>query len=141
MISQAPPASPLPLAILALSVVGAIQDFRYRRKGGTPPSKRDRILFGSVLLVIVLAYFVGLSLDYSPAIFGSITPALAIVLFGAWELGRWRMRRKYPLGTAAPPATRSVSPPVKPAESYCTECGHVRDASAKFCGACGKAFV
>jgi hypothetical protein len=60
MISQAPPASPLPLAILALSVVGAIQDFRYRRKGGTPPSKRDRILFGSVLLVIVLAYFRGL---------------------------------------------------------------------------------
>lgn len=140
MISQASPASPLPLAIFVLSIIGAVEDFRYRRKGGTPPSKRDRILFGSVVLVIVLAYVVGLSLGYSPAIFGMITVPLAVWLFGAWELGRWRMRRKYPLGTAAQSATRSASAP-KPAESFCTECGYIRDASAKFCGACGKAFV
>jgi hypothetical protein len=141
MISQAPPASPLPLAVLALSIGGAFEDFRYRRRGGKPPSKRDRVLFGFVFLVVAIAYITGLSLGYSPEIFGMITIPLAITLFGTWELGRWRMRRKYPLGTTAPPATAPASPPIRPAESFCTECGHVRAASAKFCGACGKPFV
>jgi hypothetical protein len=32
-------------------------------------------------------------------ILGYVTLPLAIALFGAWELGRWRTRRKHPLQT------------------------------------------
>ena len=67
------------------------------RKGGTPPSKRDKITFiwtvgASVLLLVVLG-----TLGVRPEWLGDLTFTLALILFATRELGRWRMCRKYPL--------------------------------------------
>jgi small-conductance mechanosensitive channel len=89
--------SPIPLLVLLLSVIGAIADWRYKRAGGKPSSRRDKILFFSIVLLVAGTMVVLGYLGFNPAILGHITVPLALWLFFAWELGRWRMRRKYPL--------------------------------------------
>lgn len=86
--------------------MGAVVDHRYKKAGGKPSSKRDRTLF---LLALLLAAGFFVLLAFLPngndlldpfrleRIEGQIVVPLAVWLFAAWELGRWRMRRKYPL--------------------------------------------
>jgi hypothetical protein len=96
---------PLPL-LLILSIFGAIADWRYKRAGGKPSSRRDRILFWSVVLVVAVPIFVVEIIGADPrGILGFVVVPLALWLFFAWELGRWRMRRKYPL----PPKTDAAA--------------------------------
>jgi hypothetical protein len=92
-----PSTSPLPGLILLLSIAGVFMDWRYRRAGGRPSSRRDKILFLSVVLLVAGTIATLLYLGYNPEILGEIMVPVAIWLFFAWELGRWRMRRKYPL--------------------------------------------
>ena len=88
------PSPVLPL-LLGLSIVGVVADYRYKKAGGKRPSKRDRIL---MLVVTLIAFgFVAWMDTINPAIAGEAAVPLALWLFFAWELGRWRMRRKYPL--------------------------------------------
>ena len=93
----------VPGVVLILAILGAVVDWRYRRKGGKKSSKKDWILFLAALAVLVV-FFVVLSLigvgDVAGAI-GEATPFFAIVLFAAWELGRWRVRSKNPLPQSA----------------------------------------
>jgi tetratricopeptide (TPR) repeat protein len=89
--------SPISFLALLLSVIGAIADWQYRRAGGKPSSRRDKILFFSIVLLVAGTMVVLGNLDFNQAILGHITVPLALWLFFAWELGRWRMRRKYPL--------------------------------------------
>lgn len=94
--------------LLILSVVGVVADHRYKKAGGKPSSKRDKTLF-LLALLLVAGFF--LLLAFLPTgddlhdpfrlerIEGQVAVPLAVWLFFAWELGRWRMRRKYPLPT------------------------------------------
>jgi hypothetical protein len=92
--------------LLILSGVGAVVDYRYKKAGGKPSSSRDRILF-LVALLLVAGFFVVLAVLpngddlHDPfrldRLEGLVAVPLAVWLFFAWELGRWRMRRKYPL--------------------------------------------
>ena len=89
--------SPIPAAAFVLSIAGAVIDWRYKRAGGRAPSRRDRIIFLSVVLIVVGSIAAGVYLGYNEAILGEESVPLALWLFVAWEVGRWRMRRKYPL--------------------------------------------
>jgi hypothetical protein len=90
----------MPLVLIALSIVGAYSDWKYKKAGGRRPSNQDRLLFGVVCLVVAGASAVVEFTGLDPrGLLGYVTVPLALVLFGAWELGRWRIRRKYPLQT------------------------------------------
>jgi len=139
ILQTAPPPSSVAGIALILSIYGAIVDWRYRRKGGKKPSKRDRLLF-LVVLVLVGALFitfwlVGGSQGAGPAIIADTVVPLTVVLFGTWELGRWRMRRKYPL-----PA-KGIVPAQLNAPLRCSKCGRDSDSLAKFCANCGNSLT
>jgi hypothetical protein len=102
---QSNPSPVLPL-LLIVSVIGAVIDYRYKKAGGKPSSARDRTLF-LIALLLVAGFFIVLALLpigddlHDPfrleRIEGHVAVPLTVWLFFAWELGRWRMRRKYPL--------------------------------------------
>ena len=89
--------SPIPFLLLILAIAGAIVDRRYKKAGGKPSSKRDKIFFWSLAgLFVVLFTVLGFMGAYPEEIAGA-SLSMALVLFAVWEFGRWRMRRKYPL--------------------------------------------
>ena len=87
-------------ALFVLAILGAIYDWRYKRRGGKRPSTSDRLLYLFALLLVAgfmvwLHVFGGESGD---RILGQIS-VIALRLFYAWEFMRWRVRREYPLRT------------------------------------------
>jgi drug/metabolite transporter (DMT)-like permease len=136
MIQQAaPPSNPLLGAGLIAAVWGAVVDWRYKRKGGKKPSKKDRLLFLTALVLVgatlTLFWLVGGSQGAGPEIAGEAFVPLTVVLFGTWELGRWKVRRKYPLPTKLNAPAQLNTPP------RCSKCGQDSVPSAKFCPNCG----
>lgn len=109
--------SPIPGLILILAIIGAVIDWRYRRRGGQKSTKRAVALFFAATSLVV-TFLVGLAFfGESAEVIGEVTVPLAIVLFATWELGRWRTRRKHPLGQPqqpvsqfAPAALRATAP-------------------------------
>jgi drug/metabolite transporter (DMT)-like permease len=93
---------------MILAIIGAVVDFRYKRKGGKKSSKKDLRWFGVAVLLIVAFYItlvvIGGSTYATPEIIGYTVVPIFGVLFAAWELGRWRVRRKNPLPKAPEPA-------------------------------------
>lgn len=92
------PSSPVAGLLLILAICGAVADFRYKRAGGKGPTRKDRWLFGSLVVLVVgaIALTEYLGADRYGILGFTIVP-LFVWFFAAWELGRWRMRRKYPL--------------------------------------------
>jgi amino acid permease len=106
---SAPTPSLLPAAALILAIWGAVVDWRYKRKGGKKPSKKDRLLFLTAF-ALVFAFFVVLALIGVGDVAGMIGAAsvdFALVLFATWELARWRVRNKNPI-------QQSQKPPLNP---------------------------
>ncbi len=95
LLQSQPYQSPIPLVVLALTIVGAVVDYKYKKAGGRRPSKRDRILF--LIVSIVIMGFIVWADSINPAIAAEMAIPLVIFTLFAWEVGRWRMRRKYPL--------------------------------------------
>jgi drug/metabolite transporter (DMT)-like permease len=139
MIPQtSPPPNPLPGIALILAVAGAVLDWRYKRKGGKKPTKKDGLLFLTAFVLVgalltIFYWLGGGSTGSGPEIIGYTVVPLTIVLFATWELGRWRVRRKYPLPTKAD-ASPQLNTPMR-----CSTCGRDTDPSAKFCSNCGNA--
>jgi hypothetical protein len=102
--------SPIPILIFVLSILGAVTDWQYKKAGGKPSGRRDKIIFSLVVLIVAVTIAVLLYLGYNPEILGMIIVPLALWLFFGWEVGRWRMRRKYPL-------PKPESPQPKPPDS------------------------
>ena len=95
--------------LLILAIVGAVVDWRYKKKGGLKPTGRDRLyLLVACLLCVALLTVLGIR-GASAESLGSLTGLFLVVLFALWQLGRWRIRRKFPL-SAAP----SMAPPPFP---------------------------
>jgi len=95
-------ATPTDALLLTLAIWGAIVDSRYRRRGGTKPSKRDSILFLVATAILAVPLFIALGLLGANALaFGFGLFEAAILLFALWELGRWRVRRQHPLSPVA----------------------------------------
>ncbi len=97
---QASP-SPVPGLLLIASIIGAVFDYKYKKAGGRKPSSRDRIFF--LIVVLVIVGLIVWAASYNSEIAGMISVPIVVFLFFAWEVGRWRMRRKYPLPTAQKP--------------------------------------
>jgi hypothetical protein len=94
--------SPVLLLILALAIVGAATDWKYHKTGGKPSSHSDRILFWVVALLVAGAITWAEYTGWDPrGILGFTIVLLVAWFFLAWEIGRWRMRRKYPLSKTA----------------------------------------
>jgi hypothetical protein len=105
-----PASNPLPLIMLLFAVLAALTDWSYKRKGGKKPSRRNRILFRTILSLVVALFVIVLILSEShPAEAEEISVGgtaaivrVVILLFGVWEFSRWMVRRKNPL--TKPPA-------------------------------------
>lgn len=138
MIFETPPTpSPVPGLLLVLSIAGAVADWRYKRNGGKRSTRRDRMLYLIALLLVasLLAVLWQIGGPQEAGIIGSIIPSLAILLFAAWEMGRWRVRRKNPLSSSQQPF---VVPIATASKQFCSQCGRVREPSEIFCTACGR---
>lgn len=91
--------------IFILAVVGFVFDRRYVKAGGVSPTARHRTYLviaaaACLLLVVALA-----SIGASPYALGQATALLVALLFGLWELGRYRVRIANPVGRTPPVKT------------------------------------
>ena len=84
--------------ILALVIWGGISDLRYKKAGGLRPKITERILFG-IAALLCIGFMVALGKIDSPEAVGELNFFLLIILWGLWELGRWRVRRANPIDT------------------------------------------
>jgi hypothetical protein len=76
--------------ILLWAIWGAIVDWRYKRDGGMRPTRKDRIFF-SVAVALCFAMFASLAMMRSGVALAHPTELLLSILFGLWELDRWRI--------------------------------------------------
>ncbi len=127
--------SPIPGLLLVLAVWGAIADWRYKRKGGKRPTKREKLLFLSCIAIVVVLLVVLAMLGAPADSIGYVTPYIAILLFGVWEWWRWRVRLANPLSKTPANPTAGVVPS---AAHLCPQCGQATQPPAKFCANCGK---
>jgi hypothetical protein len=102
ILGTAPTSSPVPFAALMLSIWGAVVDWRYMRKGGKKPSKKDRLLFLFAFALVGALFGLLALLGNSggadvAGLIGMLSADFTLVLFATWELGRWRVRSKNPL--------------------------------------------
>ncbi len=99
-----PAFNPLPLVVLVLAILGALSDWRYKRKGGKKPGRRAKIIFRTGLALVSALLVIMLMLAYrNPAATEKITESgaaaitgIGITLFGIWEFYRWMVRSKNP---------------------------------------------
>jgi FtsH-binding integral membrane protein len=98
---QAPQPAPTPnegmLVLLVLCLWAAMKDRAYKKAGGLRPDKFEKITLaatvgGCVLFILFLFFFL------SPEAAGTTTSLLSVVVLGAWEIQRWRVRKKRPAG-------------------------------------------
>jgi hypothetical protein len=78
-----------------------IVDRRYRHRGGLKPTRNDKLFLSAALgLCVGCTVVFGVLFDASGAAWAYLTELfgmLLICIFGLWEFGRWRVRRKNPL--------------------------------------------
>jgi peptidoglycan/LPS O-acetylase OafA/YrhL len=103
ILQTAPPTGFLPLIPIAfiLSIWGGIADWRYKRRGGKKPTKRQRVFFAIALCLVAASLFVMVVLGGSqgpgPEMAGHLAAPMPFVFLAIWELIRWNVRLKNPL--------------------------------------------
>jgi O-antigen/teichoic acid export membrane protein len=91
------PQSPLMGLVLIASIIAAITDWRYKRRGGIRPTSKERIWFTiSFLMPVLLLNWWFVHNGVSAYAVGRVVGVLLIIYFAVWEFGRWRVRRKNP---------------------------------------------
>lgn len=81
---------------MGLCVWAAMKDRAYKRAGGVRPDRFEKILLVATIVACVLVLFaIGLR---SPGAAGTLTPVLIVTVLGVWEIQRWRIRKKRPVG-------------------------------------------
>jgi len=85
------------LVLLGLCVWAAMKDRAYKKAGGIKPDRFEKILLLVTTVGCILVIFAIAALR-SPGAAGAFTPLLLVVGFGAWEIYRWRIRKKNPAG-------------------------------------------
>lgn len=86
------------IVLFAWAIWGAIVDHQYQRRGGTKPSRKDMVLF-SVAAALCIAVLVFVAVTAGSGALGTTTALCAGLLFFLWEVGRWRVRRRFPCGS------------------------------------------
>src|ERR1700681_27266 len=97
---MAPQNTPPPmgmLLLLGLCLWTAMKDRAYKKAGGVRPDRFENILLLATVVACILVLFaIGLR---SPEAAGTLTPVLIVAVLGVWEIQRWRIRQKRPVGT------------------------------------------
>jgi hypothetical protein len=94
--------SPLMGLLLIASIIAAITDWRYKRRGGLRPTSKGSMWFAISFLVPVLLLSLWLGNNgLSAYAVGQLVGNLLIIVFAIWEFRRWRVRRKNPLPLAS----------------------------------------
>jgi len=84
------------LIFWALCFWGAWKDRAYKKAGGIRPDRFEKnLLMATIGGCILLLVVIGLR---SAGAAGTMTGVLAVAVFGFWEIHRWRIRRKNPVG-------------------------------------------
>jgi heme/copper-type cytochrome/quinol oxidase subunit 3 len=97
----------IPLIALVLAVLLAVDDWRYKLKGGTKPTRGEKtFLLVAILAFVVLEasafWFISASTDHEAAEraahgLGAISAFVLTFFFLGWQVKRWRIRRANPL--------------------------------------------
>ncbi len=126
--------------LLILAIAGLVCDRRYLKAGGKPPSDTHyRLMFITMIVFAAFVAVLSLMSNDPGTVLIQIGFRIGILLFALWQLGRFRMRRKYPLYNASksphasPPPTGALQP------KYCVSCGAQLSVSENFCHNCGAA--
>src|SRR4051812_8435603 len=82
--------------IFALAVWGGISDLRYKKAGGLRPKIAERISFG-IAVFLCIGFSVALETIAAREALGELNLFFLVMLWGLWELGRWRIRRANPI--------------------------------------------
>jgi len=92
---QHSPPNPTGGILLILASVGAVIDWRYKRRGGVKPTRKD---YGFLIttLVICAAVIGAIALFLSPYAAGTLTGVLIPIVFALWQFSRLRIRMKHP---------------------------------------------
>jgi hypothetical protein len=90
------PQSPVILILLVLSILGAARDRAYKKGGGVRPDRYEKITL-LVMIGVSILILAGIYLR-SPGAAGTLTAVLTAAIFGFWELYRWQVRRRNPIG-------------------------------------------
>jgi hypothetical protein len=90
--------APMGLVLIA-SVVAAVIDWRYKRRGGKKPTLKDRRFFLAACAVCFICLILFAVLGSSAEGLGYLFGCCLVILFAVWELARWRVRRRNPLPT------------------------------------------
>lgn len=91
------PLSATPGMILMFGIVGAIIDWRYKRRGGVKPTTKDRIYLLIAVLLSIGMITVLAVIGVDPYALGTVCAYDTGVIFGLWELRRLHIRHTYPL--------------------------------------------
>jgi O-antigen/teichoic acid export membrane protein len=88
---------PLLPIVFWVSVVGAVIDWRYVRRGGQRPTRADwrRLAVSVLLAAIVIGVLLVMGGDAGVA--GSVTSLLTVLIFWLWEFRRWLTRWQNPI--------------------------------------------
>jgi hypothetical protein len=86
-------------------VLGSVVvDWRYRARGGVPPTKVEKMWFWIVFCVWIGIMILGWFLAGNPSGFeGDMTALFVQLPLGIWEFRRWRVRRSNPRPKPATP--------------------------------------
>jgi hypothetical protein len=82
---------------LVLAICGAILDRKYKERGGLKPDwseRRPYLIAGGVCLGLMV--FLGIRGGTAEAE-ADLAVFFGTLVFGLWEFGRWRIRRKNPV--------------------------------------------
>ena len=96
--TQQQPVGLIQMAVpLAFCVWGAMRDRAYKKAGGIKPDKFEKILLLATIVGCILFLWAAVYL-VSPEFSGTMAALLTVVVFGAWEIFRLRIRMKNPAG-------------------------------------------
>lgn len=80
-----------------LCLWGAASDRAYKEAGGVRPTREAKELLVA-LIAVSLGFLVALYIGKREVgIVGNFATVLSVLIFGAWEILRWRVRRKHRL--------------------------------------------
>jgi len=85
------------LIILGLCFWAAGKDSAYKRAGGIKPTRLEKNILISTIVGCSALIFLIFELS-SPEAAGTGTGLLTVLVFGFWEIDRYRIRRKHPVG-------------------------------------------
>jgi hypothetical protein len=98
-----PPTSLALSLLLWFAVIGAVRDWRYMRRGGVHPTRREKWSLVLAIVLCVTVMFLPVVAGGDPEVLGRLTTYLLVGIFVVWEGWRVFIRAGHPVGTPKVP--------------------------------------